>query len=397
MIRLVIVGICGQMGHALCHAAADSTEFSVTAGVDRLADAAFACPIYASLDEVQEDFDAIIDFSVPAVLGDELRFVRAQHKPLVVGTTGLTQEHLDLLHAAAEDAPVFQTGNMSLGVNLQMQLVEKAASALGTGFDVEIVERHHRKKVDAPSGTALMLANAISSRYDCELEHVYGRGEKNRRRSDNEIGFHSVRGGTIVGEHEVAFIGQDEIIEITHKAFSKRIFAEGALRAAKYLMGQKNGFYHMGHVLSVQNSTSEPKINEQPAVLLTVAVPLDRIALLSAVSKALQGASVAIDLSTCLAQAKEHAALSMIVSSADLMNALEALQPLQVEHETLDVQMQGGLVLLSTTTADPHAEPLSALIDAGVQPLLCTAKGTSLSTCVKCSEKDAAIACLKAL
>jgi len=391
MIRIVIMGICGQMGHALYHAAAESSEFTVTAGVDRLADAAFACPIYERLDDITEDFDAIIDFSVPAVLEDELRYAREHHKPVVVCTTGLTDTHNASLREASAVIPVFNSGNMSIGVNLQMQLLRQASAALGTGFDVEIVERHHRKKVDAPSGTALMLANAVNSQRESALIHKYGRSEKNRRRPDDEIGFHSVRGGTIVGEHEVSFIGQDEIIEITHKAFSKRVFAEGALRAAAYLTTKDKGFYDMEMLLSEEDASAN-LFTEQPVVLLMTSVPSEETAQLSDAVDALSKDGTAMIVSAYLPISDNRAGFCTALQAADLGDALEALQPLQVAHETLDVQVQGGVTLLRTAKG---AEILPALMKAGVHPLLMNTQVNGIALCVKNSEKERAVDVLK--
>jgi len=395
MTQIVIMGICGQMGHALYQAAAESKEFTVTAGVDRLADAAFACPIYSSLEDISEDFDVIIDFSVPAVLESELNYAKKHRKPVVICTTGLTEEHRSMLQETAKEIPVFNSGNMSLGVNLQMQLLRQASAALGTGFDVEIVERHHRKKVDAPSGTALMLADAVNSQREEALEHKYGRGEKNRRRPDNEIGFHSVRGGTIVGEHEVSFIGQDEIVEITHKAFSKRVFAEGALRAAAFLAGKTNGFYDMELMLSEQD-TAPAAIEEQPAVLLTVAAPNEEAALLAEVMSALNNAAVKSDLLNYLPMTNELVGMGIVLKASELGTALEALQPLQVAHETLDVQVQGGVTLLKTAGKVQNTL-LPQLAAENVQPLLFHADTTSTAVCVKNSVKTAAIKILQSI
>ena len=398
MTRIVIVGICGQMGHALKNAVADSKEFTIAAGVDRLADAAFACPIYGTLDEVTEDFDVIIDFSVPTVLEDELRYVREHHKPAVICTTGLTDEHYALLRETAETVPVFNSGNMSLGVNLQLQLLRTASAALGADFDVEIVERHHRRKVDAPSGTALMLANAVNSQRENALEYKYGRDEKNRRRPDNELGFHSVRGGTIVGEHEVSFIGQDEILEITHKAFSKRVFAEGALRAAAYLTTKQNGLYDMEMMFAEQNAAepaAEPKdVTEQPAALLTVSTPAEESALLAYAGELLAKASVTA-AATAYLPLTERAGFTMALQPSDLGSALEALQELQAAHETLDVQVQGGAVLLRTAVVTDAGTVLAQLLKVDVVPQLCVTDADKISLCVKNSEKPRAVEVLK--
>jgi len=400
MIRIVIMGICGQMGHALYHAAKESSEFTVAAGVDRLADAAFACPIYPSLEKVAEAYDVVIDFSVPAALEAELCTARKLKKPVVVCTTGLTEAHQALLQEAAQDTAIFQSGNMSVGVNLQMQLLRQASAALGAGFDVGIVERHHRKKVDAPSDSAHSLANAVNSQREEALEHKYGRSERNRRRPDNEIGFHSVRGGTIVGEHEVSFIGTDEIIEITHKAFSKRVFAEGALRAAAFLTGKENGFYNMENVLAESETAEETEkeaITAQAAVLLTIETPAAETALLAEAAEALSEAEIPTDLLSYLPLADERTALGMALQASDLGNALEALQPLQVAHETLDVQVQGGITKLCFACKANAANILPKLAAKGVNPMLFAADAGRIALCIKNSDRAAAAEVLETL
>lgn len=250
MIRVLISGCTGHMGYAVQKACEESEGFSVACGVDILEGASFPYPYFDSFDKVNVPFDVIIDFSSPKAVEGELKLAIKEKKPVVIGSTGLSEKEMECIRKASEVIPVLQSGNMSLGVNLQMDLIKTAAKALVPGYDIEIVERHHRQKKDAPSGTALMLADAISSVLPEKPEYVLGRSEKDKKRTDSEIGFHSVRGGTIVGEHEVSFIGNDEVITITHHAFSKRIFAEGALHAARFLTDKKPGMYAMSDVLA---------------------------------------------------------------------------------------------------------------------------------------------------
>ncbi len=249
MTKILINGILGHMGRAICAAAEDQHDLEIAGGIDRLADPSFPYPVFSSPEEVNVPFDVIVDFSSPSALERNVCFALEKNVPLLVGTTGLSDEQADLLVRASEKIPVFRSANMSVGVNLQTALVRAAAETLGAGFDIEIVERHHRLKVDAPSGTALMLAEAAAEGSGRNMEYVYERHSKREKRTSDEIGIHSVRGGTIVGEHEVAFIGNDEIITITHQAFSKRVFAEGTLRAARYLAGRGPGLYSMRDVI----------------------------------------------------------------------------------------------------------------------------------------------------
>ncbi len=249
IIRILLNGCRGHMGAAVAAAvAARGERFAIVAGADacaQIGSPALPFPAYASLSDAPEEADLIVDFSVAAALPDVLACAVVRKLPVIVATTALTERHEALLDEAATHIPVFQSGNLSLGVNLQLALVRSACRALCPGFDVEIVERHHNRKLDAPSGTALMLANAVAAESADPLTYVYGRSEKDQRRAKNELGIHSVRGGTLVGEHEVSFIGTDEVIEITHRAYSKQVFAQGALRAAEFLIGQPAGRYNM--------------------------------------------------------------------------------------------------------------------------------------------------------
>ena len=238
------------MGRAISEAAKEQDGIEVVCGVDCVKQPDNDVPVFTSFNDVDIPFDMIIDFSVPSVVEKEVAFALSKKVPLIVGTTGLSEEQVAMLEKASETIPVFRTANMSVGVNLQVLLSQIAESVLGKAFDVEIVERHHRLKVDAPSGTALMLADAIAEKMEEKPEYVYDRQCKREKRTDHEIGIHSVRGGTIVGEHEVSFIGQNEVITITHQAFSKGVFAEGALKAALFLKDKESGMYSMKDILA---------------------------------------------------------------------------------------------------------------------------------------------------
>ena len=278
MISILINGICGHMGrnvYAACNASKDA--FLAVCGVDAAEpDGTLACPVYHDFEKVSEKIDVIVDFSVPAAALKALDFALLHGLPIVIATTGLGEAEQKRLDEAAKHIPVFQTGNLSLGVNLQRTLAKEAASVLGDGFDAEIIETHHNRKVDAPSGTALMLADSVASAYEEEAQHAYvfGRHETNKRRTKGEIGIHSVRGGTVVGEHTVEFLGQDEVIEITHRAFSRQIFAVGALRAAAFLATAPCGRYDMSDVLEKANAGAQVSLFEhRAAVTVTGLMP----------------------------------------------------------------------------------------------------------------------------
>ena len=249
MNRVLLNGVGGQMGHALLAAIRDDPTFTVVGGVDPFAAEAYPFPVFASADAIDVEADVVIDFSTPQATEAILAYCTARKLPLVIGTTALGEDVLSRIEAASKTIPVFRSGNMSLGINLMRKLLQQTRKTLGDAFDIEIIEAHHNRKKDAPSGTALMLAEAIEQADDAPHDYVYGRSEKDRRREKGEIGFHSIRGGTVVGEHEVRFLGTDEELSILHRASSKRVFASGALRAAAFLLKQAPGLYNMDDLL----------------------------------------------------------------------------------------------------------------------------------------------------
>lgn len=237
------------MGQVVAHCVADREDCMVVAGLDVNPSSAGSYPVFGKAQDCTVKADVIIDFSHPSVTQSVLDYAVKQGLPAVIATTGLMQGQIDGLHRAAEAIPVFFTANMSLGVNLLAELCKRTARVLGNDFDIEIIEKHHNQKVDAPSGTALMLAEAISGELPQEAQYTYDRHSRRAKRSKNEIGIHAVRGGTIVGEHEVLFAGRDEVITISHSAMSRDVFGVGAINAALFLSQQKPGLYNMGDMV----------------------------------------------------------------------------------------------------------------------------------------------------
>ena len=239
------------MGHALLASLKEQQEkWSVAAGVDPFCKENYPFPVYASANAIDVEPDVVIDFSVPAATEQILDFCITHKKPIVICTTALSDELIRKIEDASKEIPIFRSGNMSLGINLMRRLIADARLMLGDAYDIEIIEAHHNRKKDAPSGTALMLGEAIIKADRCEHPYVYGRSEKDRRRTPAEIGFHSIRGGTVVGEHEVRFLGTDEEISILHRATSKRVFANGAIKAAEFLLNKRNGLFSMDDLVS---------------------------------------------------------------------------------------------------------------------------------------------------
>lgn len=245
MINILLSGCNGKMGQVITRLAGTDDEIAIVGGFDLNTSALNTYPVFGNLNKIDVQFDVIVDFSHPNAFYNILEFALNCEKPLVMATTGLSQEQVQKLKEAGSRIPVLFSANMSLGVNLLIDLVKRAARVLEENFDIEIVEKHHNQKIDAPSGTALVLADEINSALNEKCEYVYDRHSKRKKRSPTEIGIHAIRGGTIVGEHLVIFAGTDEIIEINHKAMSKDIFGVGAIRSAKFLSKMKPGFYTM--------------------------------------------------------------------------------------------------------------------------------------------------------
>lgn len=250
MVKLIMHGCNGAMGQVISKIVEETEGAVMVAGIDRADEGKNSYPVFTNINDCDVEADAIIDFSAAPAVDGLLDFAVEKQIPVVVCTTGLSDEQLAKLEEASKKVAVLRSANMSLGVNTLLKLVNTATKVLAqAGFDIEIVEKHHRKKLDAPSGTALALADAINEALNNEYEYVYDRSDRRQQRPVKEIGVSAVRGGTIVGEHEVIFAGQDEVIEFKHTAYSKAIFGKGAVSAALFLAGKPAGLYNMSHVI----------------------------------------------------------------------------------------------------------------------------------------------------
>ena len=246
MLRVIISGYSGSMGKVLTKCANEDSELEIVCGASK-DDLDVPFKTYHKMSELEELADVIIDFSHHSTIEDTLSYAIKTKTPIVIATTGFNDEELTKIKKASNIIPIFHSSNMSLGVNVLVKLVKEAAKSLN-GFDIEIIEKHHNKKLDAPSGTAVMIANGVKEVLP-DSEYIYGRHGRSDKRSSNEIGIHAIRGGTIVGEHTTIFAGHDEIVEIKHTAQSKDIFAKGAIAAAKFLVKQEAGYYNMNNML----------------------------------------------------------------------------------------------------------------------------------------------------
>ena len=244
MIKILLNGANGKMGSEVIQAVKNVENCEIVCGFDQEENTKNGFPVYKTIEDIKENVDVIIDFSVPVATFEILKYAKQNKTPIVIATTGFNKEQIEEIQEVSKEIPVFRSSNMSLDINLMASLIQKVAEVLTTA-DIEIIETHHNRKIDSPSGTAILLADAINEVLENKKEYTFDRMQKREKRNKNEIGFSSIRGGNIVGEHTVKFFGENEALEITHKAYSRQVFAEGAINAAKFIVEQKPGLYDM--------------------------------------------------------------------------------------------------------------------------------------------------------
>lgn len=250
MTNILMHGCNGRLGQAIARIIKDHPNLNLVAGVDPNLSIPNPFPVFDNINACNVEVDVIVDFSTAAAVKPLLEYAITKKTAVVVCTTGLSTEDIDFIHEASKQIPIFFSANMSLGVNLLITLAKRATEVLAdSGFDIEIIEKHHNQKIDAPSGTALAIADAITNTLDEKFELRYDRSGVREKRPKNEIGIHAVRGGTIVGEHDILFAGNDEVITLSHSASSKEVFAVGSLKAAAFIAGKMPGLYNMEHIL----------------------------------------------------------------------------------------------------------------------------------------------------
>ena len=255
MTRIIMHGCHGVMGQMICNLVAADEEAEIVAGIDINDNRENPFPVFSSVDQCDVEADAVIDFSHFSCVDGLLEWCVAKKMPVVLCTTGLSEGQLAKVEAAAKETAVLKSANMSLGINMLLKLLKEATAILApAGFDIEIVEKHHNRKLDAPSGTALALADSVNDAFDDEnkYEYVYDRSTRSMKRPVKEIGISAVRGGTIVGDHDVIFAGLDEVVTFSHRAYSRSVFAKGAVQAAKFLSGKGAGLYTMADVIDAE-------------------------------------------------------------------------------------------------------------------------------------------------
>jgi 4-hydroxy-tetrahydrodipicolinate reductase len=339
MMRIIVHGCSGRMGQAVVALASASPDVQIVAGVDTApAPAKASFPVFPDLASCGLPAEVVIDFSSPKALPALLAAAAARKLPLIVATTGLSAEDKGLLAGHAREIPIFVSANMSLGINLMKELVQQAAAVLGGSFDIEIVEKHHNQKKDSPSGTALLLADALNEVTLGGRPYVYGRHARSELRDPREIGIHAVRAGTIVGEHEVLFAGKDELVEFRHAAYSRSIFASGALQAARFLLGKPPGLYGMKEMITAGSAVTRLYVSEEQALLTLLEVPYDT-AKIAAVFQGIARENIRVDMISQTAPVDGRVEISFTLSRAELDRARRLLGGLRTEVVTDAVKL----------------------------------------------------------
>lgn len=398
MVRILLHGALGKMGRVvaqLAHAAPDS---QIVAGTDALAGESenVGFPVYRTLSDCHEAADVIIDFSRPEALDALLSHAQLHSMGLVLCTTGYSSAQQNAIKAYSARIPIFLSANMSLGVNLQMELCRKAASLLDEAFDIEIVEKHHNQKVDAPSGTALALADAIAASMPEAREFTFGRHGKTQKRAKSEIGIHAVRGGTVVGEHNVFFYGTDEVVEITHIAASRNIFAAGALRAAKFISAMPPGMYNMQDVVTGQGTVARLSVDENQAVVNINNIPHEP-RLIAELFQALADEQVIIDMISqtmplsgtidiAFSIPREH-----LSKGIDVLKGFEPSLVCEVFPNICKIILEGRM----EKQAGVAAKLFNLLAEEAVKVKLITTSETKIEFCVDQRDSRAALAAAK--
>ena len=388
MIRLIVNGACGRMGRAVAGAAA-SGEFEVVAGVDaRPSD--YPAPVFPSLAEAACEADALIDFSVPEALPEALSYAARRGLPAVLATTGYSRSDVGRIERAARRIPIFRSANMSLGVNLMISLAERSASFLGEACEIEIVEAHHRYKADAPSGTALMIADALNHVYQDGREYVFGRHTRDERRSPSEIGIHALRGGTLAGDHAIHFLMEDETLRIEHSAASRAVYAQGALRAARFLQGRDPGLYNMRDLLLEKTPVTHVRAERRVAMVTLIGLTLGEAGMAEAFGL-LGGLRINVDMIS--ASPRTDLMESGVSLSLSEESGAQAVRALNAHFGEGRARLTGHLVKLTVEGLGMErqsgiaAKVFALTGELGVSPHLVTTSPTEISLLIDAKDE----------
>lgn len=399
MTRVILNGCSGRMGSVLTDLIDKTEDMQVVAGIDML-EVPRAYPVFPSLQDCSTEADVLIDFSSAKGLKQWLPIAISRKIPCVVATTGLSQEELSLLEEASGSIAVFRSGNMSLGINLVQQLLQNTTKVLGDRFDIEIIEKHHNLKKDAPSGTALMLADSINAVRVDKLQYVCGREGADTQRKPNELGIHALRGGTIVGQHEVTFAGQDELITIGHQAFSRQVFATGAIGAARYITRQRTGMYSMQDMINESSAVTTLYTYPEEILISVDHLPRD-MAVISELYGILAKNDILIDMISHTGATNGHISVSFTIKTKDQGKTKELLQQLSADHSGVKFDIMDNITKL--TVEGPGMEfqsgiayrVFSCMAKADIPIYAVTTSESKISYVSPTADVDRAIAIIK--
>ena len=399
MTRVILNGCGGRMGTVLTELIGKMDDMQVVAGID-IAKVERSYPVFASLEACDREADVMIDFSSPQTIHTFLPVAVARRLPLVIATTGLGPEEITLVEDAALSIPIFRSGNMSLGINLVQQLLQSATKVLGDRYDIEIIEKHHNQKKDSPSGTALMLADSINAVRLKKLRYVCGREGSDTKRQADELGIHSLRGGTIVGQHEVVFAGQDEIISIEHQSFSRTVFATGALSAARYVARQKAGLFSMQDMINESSAVTTLYAYPDQVLVSLEDLPRD-MGLITRLYGLLAENDVFIDMISHTGASNGHIDVSFTIHLKDRVKTEALLRDLVEEHPPVKFGIMDEITKL--TVEGPGMEfqsgvayrVFSCMARAGIQIYAVTTSESKISYISPTSDVDRAAAIIR--
>lgn len=389
MINIIFCGIGGRIGHTMYTSLLRNSDFKLVCGIDKMANAAhFDIPVYNSFDGFTAKADVIIDFSKPEAVLEMLDYAVKTLTPVVIATTGHNEQQLGAIKSASEIIPVFMASNMSLGVNLLANLAKDAAKFLGNDYDVEIIEQHHNQKVDSPSGTALTLARAVSDVRDLDSEFVYGRHEANKKREKAEIGIHAVRGGAIVGKHDVMFIGSGEIITLSHEAMNKEVFVSGSLRAAAFIVDKPSGLYDMTYILGSLYAVTNVSVEKNITLITIPEISQNGF---NELLTRLAVRSVNLDMISETLDAGDNVSVSFTLSDADAVTAYEELYRLNCTY----FSKEGTAKITSEGAGMEHRsgvakEVLKLVAESGARIYSVTTSETKISCAIDCAAAEVA-------
>ena len=401
MIKILIFGCGGSMGRVLADLTQASDDIEIAAGVDPfIKEEEFPFPVFATLADCDIAIDVIVDFSSPKIVRELLDGALQMKTPLVIATTGHSTEDRNYMMQAAESLPIFQAANMSVGINLMADLLKKTAVVLGNQFDIEIIEKHHNLKKDAPSGTAYELANSINQVFMNSKNYVFGRHTSTDQRDINDIGIHAVRGGTIVGEHQVQFAGTDEVFELKHTAYSKQIFAAGALRAVRFISEKLPGYYSMKEMIAKESTVTNMYTSDEEALVSMSDIPYEPTEI-TKIFKQIGEKKINLDMISQTAPVKGKVNISFTLPRKDLEQAVILLKTYQDLFPELHLDVMSEVTKISVTgpgmevQSGVAAQVFEVMTSRGIALKAVTTSETKISYVISQKNRRMAIEAIK--